>query len=78
MISYSALSSTAQGETNNSTRAEHTVRGLVDGGRQLGDVDLEARLHIVEHLGVLGLGHEGDGQTLGAKTTGTSHLNEAT
>ena len=67
---------TAQGETYNNTRAERTVRGLVDGGRQLGDVDLEARMHILEHLGVLGLGHEGDGQTLGAEAASTSDLKQ--
>eukprot|EP00959_Pyramimonas_sp_CCMP1952_P116839 2442227-Pyramimonas_sp.AAC.2 len=33
-------------------------------------------LHSVEHLGVLGRGHEGDGQTLGAEATGAAHAVE--
>ena len=56
------------------TNNAHTVSVLLQAGRQLCDADLESRLHLVQNLGVLGVADEGDGQTLGAKTTSASNL----
>lgn len=38
------------------------------------DVHVEPLLHLVEHLGVLLRGHEGDAKTLGPKAASTPHL----
>lgn len=41
---------------------------------QFADVDFEAGLHIVQHLGILFVGHESDGKTLGTESTSTGDL----
>ena len=46
----------------------------VDLVRQRLDVDIEALLHLVEHLAVSLGGDKGDGQALGAKTPSTTNL----
>jgi hypothetical protein len=53
---------------------QHTVRSLVDAGGKLGNGDLQTRLDVVEDLGILGLGDEGNGETLGAEATSTGNL----
>lgn len=54
-----------------------TVRGDVDLVWQLGHVDLEAVLHVVQSLGVSLVWHEGYGQTFGSKPAGAGNLTRA-
>lgn len=59
---------------SHSEKKELTVRGDVDLVRQLGHVDLEAVLHVVQSLGVGLVRHKGYSQPLCAKPTGTGNL----
>lgn len=52
---------------------KQTVGGNIDFVRQLGDVDDEALLDLIEYLDVGFVRHERDGETFGAETTGTRH-----
>lgn len=51
-----------------------TVRGDVDLVWQLGHVDLEAVLHVVQSLGIGLVRHEGYSQAFGPKPTSTGNL----
>jgi hypothetical protein len=49
------------------------VSGDVDLLRELGDLDSEALLHLLQDGLILGTGNEGDGKTLGTETTSTAY-----
>ena len=59
--------------TINSDGTALTVRCLLKLGWQLGDADLEARLHVIQDLGVGVVGHKRHGETLGAESAGAGH-----
>ena len=49
------------------------VRRQIDLVGQFRDVDLEPVLNVIQGLGVGLVGHEGDGQPLGSKTSSSGH-----
>ena len=68
----SSMSHDQQDTSRNLSLGGH-VRGDVDGLRELGDGDLEARLDGLEDLGVLVVGGKGDREALGAEATSSAH-----